>query len=119
MARPMPHGEDTPTVTDALDHVVEAVQRVVNDQIRLARVEAESTLKRTMVGAGMLAGGGLFALVAWIGLCGAAYKALIDVMHPAASFAIVAAVNIAIAGTLAFLGKRRLTGESENDDGAS
>jgi hypothetical protein len=115
----MPH-EEPPTVTAALDHVVEAVQRVVADQLRLARVEAESTVKRTLLGAAFITAGALFALVAWVAVCGAGYKTLVETMHPAASFGIIAAVNIVLGGALALLGMRRITGESEEDDhGAS
>jgi hypothetical protein len=119
MARPMLH-DDAPPVSTALEHVVEAVQRVVTDQIRLARVEAESTAQRMAVGAGMVAGAALFALVAWIAICGAAYVGLRGVIHPSGAFGVVALVNLALAGGLGFIGVRRLTGGTgEDHDGAS
>jgi uncharacterized membrane protein YqjE len=119
MARPMLHDE-TPPVSTALEHVAEAVQRVVTDQFRLARVEAESTARRMAVGVGMVAAAALFAVVAWIGVCGAVWAALRHVIPPAAAFAVVALVNLALGGGLAFAGISRLTsGDEEEHDGAS
>jgi len=112
--------DEAPPVTTALEHVVEAVQRVVADQIHLARVEVESSAQRMAVGAGLVAAAALLGLVAWVAACGAAYVALRDVVHPSGAFGVVALVSLALAGGLGFIGVRRLAGGAgEAHDGAS
>lgn len=112
-----PH--EAPPLTTALERVVEAVQRVVADQLRLARVEAGTTARRALVGAGWLGAAALLGLVAWVGFCAAAFAVLADVMHPAASFAVVAGANLLLAVVLGLLGLRALGGETEAAHGAS
>jgi hypothetical protein len=100
---------DAPTVVGALDRMVDAVQGVVADQLKLARLEAETSLRRALVGGGMIAGAAVFALFAWATLLVAAHALLREVMHPAASLGILTAVNLAFAGGLAAMGMRAFT----------
>jgi hypothetical protein len=118
--RTPPPQHEPPPLTTALERVVEAVQRVVADQLKLARAEAGTTARRTMIAAGFVAGAGLLGLVAWIGFCAAAWRGLAEAMHPAAAFAVVAGVNLLIGAGLGIVGVRKLTGEEEGaHDGAS
>ena len=116
--RTPPH--EPPPLTTALERVVEAVQRVVADQFKLARAEAETAARRALVGAGYVGVAALLGLVAWIGFCAAAWRALAEAMHPAAAFAIVAGINLLIGAGLGVVGVRKLTGEEGGaHDGAS
>lgn len=114
--------DEQPTVTGALDRMVDAVQGVVGDQIALARLEAETAVRRVLAGGGLLAAGGVFALVGWMVLLAAAHALLRERLHPAASLAILTAVNLAIAAGLALAGRaslRAAAGGGENGHGPS
>jgi uncharacterized membrane protein YqjE len=82
--------------------------RLVRQEIELARAEMTEKGKRFGVGAGLLGGAGILALVA-LGTLSACLIAAIAVALPVwAAALIVTALWLAVAGVLALIGKRRV-----------
>ena len=85
--------QETP-LGQALEHVVEASQRVIVDRIELLRLETYATSVRVVRGA-MLAGVGVFAVcLAWTALMGIIIAAL-GVVLPV-GLAVVVVLNAAV-----------------------
>lgn len=103
-----PQSGHEPTVTHALEHLVEATQGVIKDQLELARIEVRETVRDSLVGAAALLVGGVFLLIAWTTLSMATYVLLIHWVAPWASLCIVAGVNLAIGAAVAAYGGTRL-----------
>jgi hypothetical protein len=114
------HRDETPTVTSALDRMVDAAQQVVVDQVRLARLEAQAALTRTARDSAMIAVGGVVLLVAWVFGMVALHGLLIRWLDPAASLGIIAGANAVIGGGLVAVGLNRATGgEQETAHGTA
>lgn len=105
------HRDEPPTVTSALDRMVDAAQQVVVDQVRLARVEAQEALARTARDSVMVAVGGIILLVAWIFGMVALHGLLVRWLDPAASLGIIAGANAVIGGAFVGVGLSRVTGD--------
>jgi 4-hydroxybenzoate polyprenyltransferase len=99
---------EEPTVTGAIDRVVDAAQGLVADEVALARVQIESTLVGAFTGSALLLIGICFALGAWTVAMIAAYELLITRMTPLTSLGIVAAVNVVVAIAFIASGAARL-----------
>jgi Putative Actinobacterial Holin-X, holin superfamily III len=101
---------EEPTVTGAIDRVVDAAQGLVTDEIALARMNLEATVVGTFVGSALLAVGGLLGLGAWAVLMIAAHEILTTQVQTSslASLGIIAGVNAAIAIAFMAVGAGRL-----------
>ena len=100
-------GVQSLTVENAIDHLVEAAQGVVENQLELAKLDVELTLGRVVRGA-VLAGVGLILLaLAAAFLAAAAYAAFPAIWPPEQRFAIVAAVYAVLGTVVATMGVRQ------------
>lgn len=97
-----------PTVGHALQHLADATQGVIRNQLDLARLEAKQAAGVSFRGATALVLGGVLLLVAWVALSVAAYTALLRSVAPWASLCIVAAVNAVLGGGAVAYGMTRL-----------
>jgi membrane protein implicated in regulation of membrane protease activity len=80
----------------------------VREELRLAQIEMTQKGKRAGLGAGMLGGGGLFALYGAAGVLAAAILALALVLPAWASALIVGGALLLVAAVLAALGRKRV-----------
>ena len=101
------HNGERP-VGDLVKDATEQAQRLVRQEVELAKVELAEKGKRAGIGAGMFGGAGLFGLFAFAALT-AAFIGAVDLAVPFwAAALIVAAVYGAIAGVLALRGKKKV-----------
>jgi hypothetical protein len=97
-------------VGDLVKDATEQAQKLVRQEVELAKVELAQKGKQAGMGAGMFGGAGLFGLFAFAALT-AAFIGAVDLAVPFwAAAAIVAAVYGAIAGLLALTGKNKVQG---------
>jgi hypothetical protein len=93
---------------DLVKDATEQAQRLVRQEIELAKAELGEKGKKAGIGAGMFGGAGLFGLFAFAALTAALIGA-VDLAVPFwAAALIVAAAYGAIAGALALTGKTRV-----------
>ena len=85
-----------PTVSSALDRVVDAAQGVVSSQVDLARLELSALAEDALRSGVVAALGVFFVLTAWIAIQVAAYGALEGVLAPAGRLGLIAVVNLAV-----------------------
>jgi len=104
---------EAPSVSDAAERTLEAARRLAEDWLELARLEAASALRRSLVAAGLL--GGALALLAlgWIAAAVAAALALARVLELDASVACVALAHAVAGGALLALGRKRLAASED------
>jgi hypothetical protein len=100
------HGEAT--LTSALEHVLEASQRVILDRMDLLRLEAEEDIVNSLRGGSFAATGLVLVLGGWLFLMVLAVHLLDGVMSHAASLGLVASGHLILGGTLAGYGIRAL-----------
>jgi hypothetical protein len=94
---------EPPTVSGAIDRVVDAAQHVVTDQLDLARIET-LTAARRLLGSGVLfLIGSALLLGAWATLAVAAYHLLEPQLAPVERLLVIAAAN-AVVGLCMLLG---------------
>ena len=94
---------------DLVKRLSDQTSRLVRQEIDLARAEMTEKGKRLGIGAGLLGGAGILALVA-LGTLSACLIAAIAVALPVwAAALIVTAVWLAVAGVLALLGRRKVS----------
>lgn len=107
---------DEPTsLVGAVTEVIAAGQQLVLDRIDLLQAEIKSEVSKTAVGAGLLAGAGVFALLAWTVLT-VALAVMLDRWLPLdAALGIAGALNLAIASGLGFVGYKKLSNPSAFD----
>jgi MFS family permease len=104
----MEHHNGERPVGDLVKDATEQAQRLVRQEIELAKAELSEKGKRAGIGAGMFGGAGLFGLFAF-GALTAAFIGAVDLAVPFwAAALIVAAVYGAIAGILALTGKNKV-----------
>jgi hypothetical protein len=84
----------------------EQLGRLVRDEVRLAQAEVTQKAKRLGLGAGLLGGAGLVAILGLGALVTAAILGLAHVLPGWLAAVIVAVVLFAVAGVLALLGKK-------------
>jgi hypothetical protein len=101
---PPPPG--TATTAELLGAMSDQVTRLVRDEVRLAQAEVTGKAKRLGVGAGLLGGAGVVALLGLNALITAAVLGLGNVIPGWLAAIIIAVVLFAIAGVLALLGKK-------------
>lgn len=99
---------DDPSAADLVKQVTEQTQRLIRQELALARLELSDTVKHAGIGAGMLAGAGLIAFLA-LGTLVAMLVLLLDNAVDAWLAALIVTVGLlAIAAILALMGKGQL-----------
>ncbi|MGD0703593.1 MAG: phage holin family protein [Trebonia sp.] len=104
-----PAGHEQPSAGDLVKRLSEQVSVLVRDELKLAQLEMGRKGKQAGAGAGMLGGGGLFALCGVGCLLACAILGLSRVVDPWLAALIVGAALLALSGVLALLGKARLS----------
>jgi hypothetical protein len=99
---------DAPSVADAAERTLEAARRLAEDWFELARLEVATTLRRSLVAAGLLGGALALLAVGWISAAVAAALALARVLELDASVACVALAHAIAGGALLALARKRL-----------
>ena len=97
-----------PSVGELFSRLSEQSSRLVRSEIELAKSELSRKAKAGAIGAGLLAGAGLFGFFAFGVLITTVILALSLVLDAWLAALIVAVVLLAIAGVLALLGKKSL-----------
>lgn len=100
-----------PSIADVIRNAIRDAQDLVRNEVALAKAEVRQEARRVSVGAGLLAGAALAAIIAVIFLMTTIAWAIADVSGwPVWSgFGIVTVFVAIAAGVLAYIGKRRLT----------
>ena len=102
------------TIEAAIDHLVDAAQGVVQNQIELARLDLELTISRVLRGAA-LATVGIFLLAgAGVALTMAAYAIFPDSYPPEQRLAIIAGACAVLGTMLVMLGIHRVRGHGRS-----
>jgi uncharacterized membrane protein YqjE len=96
------------TVESAIDHLVDAAQGVVENQLELARLEVELTMGRVLRSAALVLVGMLLLVGAIAPLGMAAYAAFPEAYSPAARLAILGGAIALVGCVLMLLGVRRM-----------
>lgn len=99
---------EEPTVTGAIDRVVDAAEGLVKDEINLARMNLEATIVGTFAGSALVAVGAVLGLGAWTVLMIAAYELLLMHGSQVVSLAAVGALNAILAVAFVAAGTARL-----------
>lgn len=107
------HRAEAPTVTSAFDRMVDAAQHVVVDQVRLARLEAQSALADTARDSAIIGAGAIVLLMAWVFGMIALQTLLVRYLDPAAAYGIIAGANAVIGAALVAVGWNRTEGEGQ------
>ncbi len=97
------------STAELIGRLTDDVRTLVRDEIRLAQLEMKQKGKQAGMGAGMLGGAGIVALLGVATLIACAVLALGLVMPHWAAALIVGVVILAVAGVLALLGRRQIT----------
>ena len=98
-----------PSAAELVKQVSEQTQRLVRQEIALARLEISEKAKHAGIGAGMLAGAAFVAFFGIATLIAVIVLALSTVLDAWLAALIVAVVLLALAGLLAVLGKGQLS----------
>ena len=96
----------TASTGELVGQLGEQLNKLVRDEVRLARAEVTQKAKRLGLGAGLLGGAGLVAILGLGALVTAAILGLADVLPGWLAAVTVAVVLFAVAGVLALLGKK-------------
>jgi hypothetical protein len=86
----------TPTVTDSLDHMVNAAQNVVGDQIGLLKFEVTTTMTALLRAAAMALLGTAMLLIGWVIVLRAGLQALEPRIGGVGAVASLVAVNVVL-----------------------
>lgn len=100
-----PQNKSTPQL---MSKALEDVTSLVRDEMALARVEIQDTVRKATVGAGMFSAAGAMALYGVGALVAAAIAGLSVVLEVWLAALIVAAILFAIAGVAALIGKKKV-----------
>jgi MFS family permease len=96
------------SVTELLERLSKQIPRLVQDEIRLARLELQDKGKRVGIGAGMFGSGGLLALYAGGAIVASLVLLLSLAVEAWIAALIVGIILLAIAGFLGLVGKKRM-----------
>jgi hypothetical protein len=96
----------TATTGELVGLLGDQVSRLVRDEVRLAQAEVTQKAKRLGIGAGLLGGAGVVAILGLGALVTAAVLGLATVLPGWLAAILVAVVLFAVAGVLAVLGKK-------------
>jgi uncharacterized membrane protein YqjE len=102
---------EEPSIGVVIKNAVRDAQDLVRNEIALAKAEAREEVQRLRVGAGLLAGAALAAVMAIVFLMTTVAWAISDVLEwPAwAGFGIVTVLMLLAAGVLGYVGRSRIT----------
>jgi uncharacterized membrane protein YqjE len=100
---------ETLSTGELVRRLADDVSRLVRDELRLARLEMTQKGKRVGVGAGLLGGAGVVALLGGAALVAAAIVALALVLPWWASALIIGGVLLVVAGLLALMGRQQMS----------
>jgi hypothetical protein len=96
------------TIESAIDHLVDAAQGVVENQLELARLEVEATVGRVLRSAALVVVGALLLAGAAVAIAMAAYEAFPPTVEPAQRLATIAGVTGVLGIVLAAIGATRM-----------
>lgn len=102
------NGKRDASITALLGSLVADVSVLARSEVELAKIELKDKASKAGVGLGLIAGAAAFAFYALGMLIAAAVLALAIVLPPWAAALIVGTVLVAVAATLAQVGRRRL-----------
>lgn len=97
-----------PSAAELVKQVTEQTQRLIRQELALARLELSDTVKHAGIGAGMLAGAGFVAFLGVGTLVAVLVLVLATALEDWLAALIVALVLLAIAGVMAAMGKGQL-----------
>ena len=97
-----------PTVTDSLDRMVDAAQKVVADEVHLLGVEVSSGISTAFQSTVLLLLGTVLLAVGWVLVLMAAFEALAPRVGGFATFGLLAACNLVPGIVLLVVGRRHL-----------
>lgn len=100
-----------PSIADVIKNAIRDAQDLVHSEVALAKAEVRQEVRRLSVGAGLLAGAALAAVIAVIFLMTTIAWAIADLLGwPVWSgFGIVTVLVAITAGALGYIGKKRIT----------
>ena len=101
-------GSSDPSVGELVSQLSSQTSRLIRDEMRLAQVEFKESIKHAGVGAGLMSGTALLALLGSASLVTAAIAALSLALPLWASAVIVAVALFAAAAVAALVGKKQL-----------
>ena len=96
------------SVSDLVQQLSQQTATLVRQEMRLAQVELQEKGERAGIGAGMFGGAGLVALYGVGAVIAAVIMLLATAVEPWVSGLIVGVVLLAIAGTVALLGRKQV-----------
>ena len=99
---------DEPSVSSAIEHVIDASERIIVDRIELMRLDTHETVSRTLRGASLLALGGVLLCGGWFAAMAIVVVALEEYGAPTAGYAIVFCLSLAAGASLVAFGMQRL-----------
>jgi len=97
-----------PTVTDSLDRMVDAAQKVVADEVNLLGVEVSSGISTAFQSTVLLLLGTVLLAVGWVLVLMAAFEALAPRVGGLAAFGLLAVSNLGPGIVLLVVGRRHL-----------
>jgi hypothetical protein len=103
-------GVQSLTIEHAIDHLVEAAQGVVENQLELAKLDVEMTVSRVVRGAALMVVGVFLLALATAISAVAAYATLPATWAPEQRLGLIAGVCALVGGGFAWLGARRVRG---------
>ena len=100
-----------PSIAEVIKNAIRDAQDLVRNGVALAKAEVREEVRRLSVGAGLLAGAALAAIIAVIFLMATLAWGIADLLDwPVWSgFGIVTVLAAIAAGALGYIGKKRLT----------
>jgi hypothetical protein len=112
-SEPVHLGVQSLTIETAIDHLVEAAQGVVENQLELAKLEVELTASRVMSGAAVIAVG-VFLLIGTATCVAMAAYAMMPALAPEQRLGLIAAVCAVLGIGLTMLGVRKVRGDGSH-----
>jgi hypothetical protein len=109
-SEPVHLGVQSLTIETAIDHLVDAAQGVVENQLELAKLEVELTASRVMSGAAVVAVG-VFLLIGAVATVAMAAYVMMPAVAPEQRLGLIAAVCAVLGIGLTMLGVRRVRGD--------
>jgi hypothetical protein len=103
-----PQASSDPSAADLVKQVSEQTQRLIRQELALARLEVSEKVKHAGIGAGMFGAAGLLAILALGTLVATLVLVLATAMDAWLAALIVAAGLLALAGALALAGKGQI-----------
>jgi hypothetical protein len=103
-----PVGTHDMTMEHAIDHLVDAATGVVKNQLELARLDLQATMRRMLRSGALIVVGAMFVAGACVALALMAYASFPDDVPPEQRLGIIAAVSGVAGVALALLGARQL-----------